>query len=152
MDRHRPSSTGPRLVCQERAFKHTPLDLKTNVTRVLRILPGPECSALECELKILDYEHWSEYQFTCLSYVWGPSDENDCIRIDGQIYPVRKNLCDFLHTARAMGLRQWLWIDAISIDQKNIHERNQQYTRCGRSTEIDLLSSGPAEWIYAPNL
>jgi hypothetical protein len=51
------------------------------------------------------------------------------ILIDGCRLLVRDNLFRFLVEARRTGLSDWLWIDAISIDQFNTAERNVQVRR-----------------------
>ena len=58
--------------------------------------------------------------------MWG--DDSDCHRItvNSKSYLVRHNLWNFLRLARKLKISDWLWIDAVCIDQSNIDERNHQ--------------------------
>jgi hypothetical protein len=69
--------------------------------------------------------------FRALSYAWGdPEQPKQSIIIDDNLFSVRQNLHDFLEVYRKYTLKhtrqQTLWIDAISINQCDIEERNHQ--------------------------
>ena len=102
-------------------FVHPPLDLATRCIRVLRIKPG-ENPIIVCEMQtsVLSDHH------VCLSYTWGDEPASMQISINGAEYFVRPNLWSFLEAARNMKVNDWLWIDAVCIDQSNIKERNHQ--------------------------
>jgi hypothetical protein len=73
--------------------------------------------------------------YVALSYTWGdPTDKHD-IEIGGKVFFITANLYEFLWqwTLDKENLSQYIWIDAISIDQRNISERNNQV---GRMTSI----------------
>ncbi len=118
---------GLRAACfnkyQVEDFSHEPLNIEEPTIRVLRIQPGCRRSVVKCELKhqkLIDNGH------VCLSYMWGDASHLRSILVNGCRMLVRANLWLFLHTARRMKIGGWLWIDAISIDQDNIPERNHQ--------------------------
>ena len=67
--------------------------------------------------------------FDALSYTWGDSEKSVPILVNGYTYKVRPNLASALsHLRQVKGSKREipLWIDALSIDQSNIPERNQQ--------------------------
>ena len=60
------------------------------------------------------------------------------ILLDGKVFKVRDNLWQFLHEMRKQHRRDRFWIDAISIYQTDMKERNHQvammkdiYTKVG---------------------
>jgi hypothetical protein len=71
--------------------------------------------------------------YICLSYVWGAPDRGHLINMNKKSFWVRENLLNFLEAAsRKHRLRsQWLWIDALCIDQDNVAERNHQVQQMG---------------------
>jgi hypothetical protein len=76
--------------------------------------------------------------YTCLSYRWGDPDPSRNILVNGKPFTVRQNLFDFLtmvQTKAAAGIPGVLgpyWIDALSIDQLNVPERNHQVAQVGK--------------------
>jgi hypothetical protein len=54
------------------------------------------------------------------------------INLNGEPFPVRKNLWDFLSQARSNCLEEYLWIDALCIDQSVNAERSHQVSIMGR--------------------
>jgi hypothetical protein len=48
------------------------------------------------------------------------------IYVNDKALYVRQNLWDFLQWARRNKLASYMWIDALCIDQKQLHERNHQ--------------------------
>ncbi|KAH7076932.1 heterokaryon incompatibility protein-domain-containing protein, partial [Paraphoma chrysanthemicola] len=127
-------------------FEHRPLDLRATTLRLVEILkPGPD-GGIRCKMKHFTMTregsnttgvvHESIPQYTCLSYVWGSPDDKRWITIDDRPFEIRRNLWDFLHPGVAPQLdfeqcAQSLWIDALSIDQSNMSERNHQVQQMG---------------------
>jgi hypothetical protein len=104
-------------------FTHQPLDQHTNSIRLLRITADCRGQPTRLELK----HATTESEYVCLSYMWGyeateiyPVQVNECQLL------VRKNLNDFLQVVRKLNISDWLWIDAICINQRDIAERNHQ--------------------------
>ena len=62
-------------------------------------------------------------RYVCLSYCWGDDEPEHSITVNGKRHPVRQNLFKFLHTARRYKFDVLLWIDAISINQEDDHEK-----------------------------
>ncbi|KAF2851795.1 HET-domain-containing protein [Plenodomus tracheiphilus IPT5] len=69
--------------------------------------------------------------YTALSYVWGDPTPTKSILLNGHTVLVRRNLWDFLQKARKWQCTGYLWIDALSIDQSSIAERNHQVAIMG---------------------
>ena len=64
--------------------------------------------------------------YTALSYTWGANATCTDIEINGVKVPVRENLWDFLHQQLLHGNYGPFWIDALCIQQSEVHERNHQ--------------------------
>jgi hypothetical protein len=119
---------------------------RPNTTRVLEILPATTqdmADTISCRLSVisLDPPFWPRahnllfvdyaLDYRAVSYEWGdPSITHDII-IDGNPFPIRANLWNFLSQARREGFSRALWIDAICINQKDIEERSSQVAIMG---------------------
>ena len=89
--------------------------------RLLRITPSDDVAApVEINLRFAKPNE----RYVCLSYRWGDESPDDpAILVNGEERVVRKNLFDFLHTARRYSFDVMLWIDAICIDQNDAREK-----------------------------
>ncbi|KAF2029746.1 heterokaryon incompatibility, partial [Setomelanomma holmii] len=72
--------------------------------------------------------------FNALSYAWGDAKGDKGILLDGMPFTVRRNLWTFLQQARNRLTQPptLLWIDAICINQTEVHERNLQVGLMGQ--------------------
>ncbi len=111
-------------------FAYAPLDHRKASIRLIRVLPtkSPE-GYIECEIRHTSVDD----SYICLSYVWGDADHEYTILLDNKPFRVRSNLHDFLERAsrKERLLQEWLWIDALCIDQTNVRERNHQVQQMG---------------------
>lgn len=112
-------------------FQYTDIDLSTNEFRLIRLLPQTSKSvgsslSIECELLHADLDHPPPYK--ALSYTWGDAkDGSRSISINSKSFDVRNNLWHALIRLQSeMTDSELLWVDAISINQANIKERNHQ--------------------------
>tara|TARA_R110002003_G_scaffold42_14_gene3182 strand:+ start:29050 stop:29646 length:597 start_codon:yes stop_codon:yes gene_type:complete len=74
--------------------------------------------------------------FSALSYMWGDASTTELITIDGRPLPVTTNLAHAMRdvhslwaegrTPRDDAAEQWLWADAICINQRDDQEKNSQ--------------------------
>jgi hypothetical protein len=115
-------------------FTYTALLRPTEEIRVVRLLPRfprftHNADLICCEIAYISLQDMPRYE--ALSYTWG--DPNPCkmILLDGKPFSVRVNLWLALFHLRQLSLERVLWIDAICIDQGNVHERNHQVNRMG---------------------
>jgi hypothetical protein len=116
-------STPALSVSARKQFTHTNLDLSRQEFRLLRIRPTESCSTIDCEIRSFEF---GNCPFVALSYAWGDLHCLKEIQINHLPYSVGQNLCDFLEVACSAGITEWLWIDALCIDQSNTAERNHQ--------------------------
>ena len=107
-------------------FRHKPLDTTTTSIRVVRILPGEDGTTIQC---LLEHRPLTMDQYVCLSYMWADEHFPAHILVNQQRLSIRRNLYSFLKYARRTNICDWLWIDAICIDQQNVQERNLQVQR-----------------------
>lgn len=109
-------------------FRHEPLNSRSREFRLLNVLPGKDHDDIHCEIRKASFDE--EPTYTALSYTWESSyvEEPSHIRCAGKIMRIRSNLWHFLYEFRNRKTYQSvsLWVDAISIDQSNIQERNHQ--------------------------
>ncbi|CAN9363767.1 hypothetical protein AA0112_g11455 [Alternaria arborescens] len=114
-----------------RRFKHSPLDLEAPSIRLVRVLPALSSSGY-VQLDICHASTKSTY--SCLSYVWGNEQALCWIKLGGRFFLVRQNLYAFLASARKKPhiCSEWLWIDALCIDQSNNSERSHQVQQMGQ--------------------
>jgi hypothetical protein len=141
--------------------------------RLVRILPGESGGQIACQLfrtQLIDLEHGSipesrtdsknlkggevrqNPKYTALSYVWGDQADTVTIQINGKKLSVTRNLFKFLHCHRESFLTErrtegLFWIDAICIDQSNIHERSKQVQFMA---EVYKNAKNVLVWLGAP--
>lgn len=124
-------STPPFTVSPEQQFRYSPLDHQVRSIRLIRLRADKSKDGLyQCDLRHSSIDD----RYSCLSYVWGDASSGKWILLDGQKFWIRRNLFDFLAYARRKPkLRaKWLWIDALSIDQTTVAERNHQVQQMGQ--------------------
>jgi hypothetical protein len=126
-----------------RDFVYSPLDHQAPSIRLIRILEdlSPD-GYIQCEVLHAS----TESNYVCLSYVWGDQDDGQWILLDGRRIWVRDNLGQFLQCARRnlQVQREWLWIDALSINQDNNSERSHQVQQMG---QIYSYASMVISWL-----
>jgi hypothetical protein len=89
---------------------------------------APALKFLSC---LISLDSQALQDLTALSYVWGPKDPGKHkISLDGAILDITPNLDAALRTILHLeGLcSQWIWVDAICINQADTQERNFQVT------------------------
>ena len=112
------------------AFEHTPLNHTRTSIRLLKIRNElSDTGLVQCEM----WHDTVETTYDCLSYAWGSEENEQNILINDQLFRVRKNLWNFLATARTKyaAAQRILWIDALSINQGSISEKNHQVRQMG---------------------
>ena len=116
-------------------FQHTPLDLAERSIRLLRLIGGHDSAGvIECEIfeASLDEEELIPYQ--ALSYVWGSPVARRSIALNGKRKYITANLFSALSNIRQEH-DQYLWVDALCIDQDNDIERTHQVQNMARIYE-----------------
>jgi hypothetical protein len=105
----------------------SPSDLREGHIRLLRIASSGSFDAgIRCTTRIFPLHRMPKY--VAISYTWGSPiacDSRYNITLDGRKHLLPKNLWRFLQQASETE-SIWLWIDALSIDQRRPEERSHQ--------------------------
>ncbi len=105
-------------------FDYQPLSANSKEIRLALIQPEIDSPDINCSLEHAFLGERPPYE--ALSYNWGdPSDTVD-IKLNGHPFPVTRNLATSLQYLRKDTAVTKLWIDAISINQKDFQEKNSQ--------------------------
>lgn len=95
----------------------------------LRLLQPVAVNNHVLRFKTRRVQRTSKTPYTAISYTWGNEDASEVIYLDNRRFHVRPNLWSCLyymaHAARN-GAWDYLWVDAICIDQTNDAERSSQ--------------------------
>jgi len=113
-----PASSG---VLGERAYQYEALG--TLEFRLVCIMPKA-MSTVKCRMVRASLTDPPPY--IAISYAWGDADVKRSIQIDSVTIPVAIRLYGALDAIRKRGEEVLVWVDALSIDQQNHEERNQQ--------------------------
>ena len=92
--------------------------------RLLILEPGNRNCPIVCRLE--ETRLSAKPKYAAVSYTWGEPVLSHSICINGRALGVRYNLYMALQHFRRMNRTLTLWIDALSINQNDIAERNQQ--------------------------
>lgn len=114
----------------EYPFAYTPLDQPTERIRLLTIHPGLPDLPIQCTLTVVSLTpHPPPY--VAISYTWGPPTPSATITIDGKPMIVRERCHNALRTMRSHRMGLPVWIDAICINQNDMHEKSFQVGMMG---------------------
>ena len=100
----------------------------SNSIRLLRLNPSEdETAPIKCQLfnYSLDGSDKGPPQYEALSYVWGNPENTLPIFIDEHQFNITENLYAALRRLRDRSI-EWIWIDAICINQQDQQERGHQ--------------------------
>jgi hypothetical protein len=102
------------------------LHLSQKEIRLFELLPKSNSEEIQGSFVYADLSNCPAY--TALSYTWGEPKRIRKVKLHGSnAIKVRSNLSNFLcQQAETIDTPKLFWIDAICIDQDNIHERNHQ--------------------------
>ncbi|KAF1850710.1 uncharacterized protein K460DRAFT_271573 [Cucurbitaria berberidis CBS 394.84] len=133
-------------VSERRRYEYQPLG--PGEIRILRLRPGSDGSALSGDLLVVPI-HADYLVYDALSYMWGDSTPTDVIYLSDEVLPIAANLTAALHHLRYIHRPLVLWVDAISINQDDIAERELQI-RIMR--QIFSLADTVRIWINEPDV
>lgn len=112
------------------------LDTQRSQIRLLEM--NETVSGADWKLSVVSLE--DRPRFTALSYAWGTSAENEEIRLNGQVVPIKGNLAYALrhvyqHWVDAFtdekSRQMFHWADALCIDQNDVEEKSSQVPLMG---------------------
>lgn len=123
-------------------YTYSPLDESKRQIRLLHLLPAAKGGnsahdgqvnltgtvtnhvfEIYCTFSVVSLDDHVEYE--ALSYVWGDTDNQQNICLDGHPFKITKNLHAALFHMRKAGERI-LWVDALCINQADMDERASQ--------------------------
>lgn len=128
-----------------------------NETRVLELRPASSAKVeLECSLIVADLS--TALEFEALSYAWGKLVFPRLLHVtndtgDDDTLKITEHLHAALVALRRSDTTRRLWIDAISIDQRNLREKSAQVAMMGsiytqaKRVIVWLGPEGPASGI-----
>lgn len=113
-------------------------DTLSDSKKELRLLAIDEHGSTELSYKICTFDFSQAPAFIALSYTWGSPKLIKSIKINGNKYNIRDNLYSALRALYDNGPPkemshplEWLWIDAICINQNDVRERGKQVAMMG---------------------
>jgi len=118
------------------------LDSSERQIRLLHLLPGSWEEPICCSLQVVSLDDKPLYQG--LSYAWGKLNFVNTIQVNKRPCPITANLWTALRRLRRTKHERVLWIDAISINQRNLDERSYQVSLMG---EIFSSASEIMIWL-----
>ncbi|KAH7400388.1 heterokaryon incompatibility protein-domain-containing protein [Cadophora sp. MPI-SDFR-AT-0126] len=126
------------------AYEYTPLS--GNKIRLIHLSPPSWDSStpglVELSLSHRDLDEKPEYN--ALSYAWGDPKVTEPILLDGVLVHVTTNLAAALQHPALWHSQQYLWVDAICINQRDIKERGSQVSKM---TEIYRNAEQVLVWL-----
>ncbi|KAF3801187.1 hypothetical protein GCG54_00010869, partial [Colletotrichum gloeosporioides] len=89
-------------------------------TRILLLEPGAYDDPVSCSLYLMSFQS-AEYE--AISYVWGSTQDTGSIVCQGLEIGVTANLVQSLRQVRYVDHPRHLWVDALCINQRDLHEK-----------------------------
>lgn len=116
--------------------------LGENGFQVLQILSLEPVFSVELH----DHSFDEPPEYHAISYVWGDQRPTELIFCNGQKIAVTKHLLEGLHSAVSVMKCNYLWVDAISINQEDENEKAHQISNMYR---IFGNATGVLVWLGA---
>lgn len=113
-------------------FSYRPLSQERSEIRLVRFVDSdenPTRSPIRLEICHVSLDDGvDEFQYGALSYAWGDPHKLKTaqIYIGGELFVIGDNLHAGLMQLRENGVRSWLWIDSICIQQSDTEEKTWQ--------------------------
>lgn len=133
-------------------FQYSPLDRDKKDVRLLRF-DSTDRLDTPIQAELIHASLNNELEYSALSYTWGSSERTSSIYLSSHEFRVTENLYQALRSLRDSrsdlegkgSERYWhIWIDAISINQDDVAERNYEVTRM---TEIYRSAAYVDIWL-----
>jgi Heterokaryon incompatibility protein (HET) len=106
-------------------YVYSPLDANVDSIRLVVLEPCKDPTRkIRCHIRHMPFREKPKYE--ALSYTWGDHPASEKILIGGAQFLVGPNLLQALHHLKYGQKARVLWIDAICINQADIHEKNKQ--------------------------
>lgn len=115
-----------------KVYSEVKLDLTAQFIRLAKIIYSNRQDGSYIQLKLQTFLLSSSPPYYALSYVWGPPSPCRTIMINGERLQIRENLWYFLWQASIPEGCEYLWIDALCINQDDTNEKNHQVKMMGK--------------------
>ncbi|KAH8729079.1 heterokaryon incompatibility protein-domain-containing protein [Phaeosphaeriaceae sp. PMI808] len=102
-----------------------PLPENTSLAYIRLLKLGCQSNGIQNDLKVFRLMNCPSYR--ALSYAWGNASDTLPLRINGIDLSVTRNLGSALTYLSAEYVGQWLWIDAICINQSKFALKEREY-------------------------
>jgi hypothetical protein len=126
--------------------EYQPLDSQSKEFRLVDIHPAEErTSIVQCTLRHESLRSEPPTIFETVSYVWGDPTSRDIMEVNGFAVDVPASSVAALQRLRLKTVLRTLWIDALCINQSDVHERSEQVRMMGeiyRSSQGNLIYLG----------
>ncbi|KAF1836091.1 hypothetical protein BDW02DRAFT_256943 [Decorospora gaudefroyi] len=141
-------------------FQYTPIDSASGEIRVLRLHEAVfRSDAVVADLVTINIRDANRPHFGALSYHWGEPVFDQAIVCNGKRLNINASLhaCLKRHRSDWLEKPEFLWVDAISINQRDAKELNQQLLLMGdiyRGAQTVFVDFGdaPREWYVGYDL
>ena len=105
--------------------------LEDAITQIRLLKPKPFASLENLSFSLATFELNNVPPYAAISYVCGPPEPLTHIQVDGFSMHIRKNCAHALRQALGRSSLQYIWVDAICINQDDLEEKNCQVFRMG---------------------
>jgi hypothetical protein len=109
---------------------YEPLHEDNREIRLISLHPGNWDDDICCTTKVVSLDSRPHYE--ALSYAWGDLEDTTRIFIDDHPFQATRNLESALRYLRKSAEPRKLWVDALSIDQRNQSEKSWQVNIMGQ--------------------
>jgi hypothetical protein len=127
-------------------YPYIPLEPSKNQIRILRRNSSKDAGPLNFTMQVVSLD--TEPAYEALSYTWadetGNTDQDATVIIDGQTIAVTRSLEAALKAIFLDDATKILWVDAICINQVDVHEVNEQVRKMSTIYES---ASGVIAWL-----
>lgn len=108
------------------------IDLEEPTFRLLRLFHGKFEHPIQCDLFNGSFDKpETMIPYAAFSYTWGGSEKLAKVKVNNARTQVTSNLYAALRYLRSERTDLILWIDAICINQNNVHEKIHQIQQMG---------------------
>jgi len=104
-------------------IEYPPLESPDQI-RLLKIHPGEPDDSIEISFVTASLNDTPDYD--ALSYTWGSLTERSLISVNGDYMPVPRSAFKALHALRRSSCERLICVDALGINQQDIHEKSHQ--------------------------
>ncbi|ERF76727.1 hypothetical protein EPUS_02266 [Endocarpon pusillum Z07020] len=127
------------------SFEYTPLENASSDIRLVSLQYDIE-SAIHCRLDVVNADPLADLypKYVAISYVWGDGSDLVPLSLNGRRRMVSRNLHIALQYFKRMRFRNWLWIDALCINQEDQAEKSHQIMRM---RSIYERAAGVVGWL-----